>query len=107
MRIEKLTVLLFNVALGVAIRRPFSLVAMSGLAVAFVLGGCGPAMTRAQRERGDLEKLRATDDEQSALEARRILGRLLERTKAEYDKSSAGGRKAGAGHRHPDHFWWR
>jgi hypothetical protein len=92
-RIEKLTVLLFNVVLGVPIRRPLSLVAMSGLAVAFVLGGCGPAMTRAQRDRSDLEKLRATDDEQSALEARRILGRLLERTKAEYDKSSAGGRK--------------
>ena len=93
MRIEKLTVLLFNVVLGVPIRRPLSLVAMSGLAVAFVLGGCGPVMTRAQRDRSDLEKLRATDDEQSTLEARRILGRLLERTKAEYDKSSAGGRK--------------
>ena len=80
MRIEKLTVLLFNVVLGVAIRRLLSLVAMSGLAVAFVLGGCGPAMTRAQRDRSDLEKLRTTDDEQSALEARKIIGRLLERT---------------------------
>ena len=66
MRIEKLTVLLFNVALGVAIRRPLSLVAMSGLARSARAGGCGPAMTRAQRERGDLEKLRTTDDEQSA-----------------------------------------
>jgi hypothetical protein len=44
-------------------------------------------MTRPPRERADLEKLRTTDDELSAQENRKILGQLLERTKAEYDKA--------------------
>ena len=34
---------------GAAIRRTLSLMAVSALAVALMLGGCGPAMTRPQR----------------------------------------------------------
>ena len=42
----------------------------------FVLTGCGPAMTRPPRDRAGLEKLRATEDEQTGEENRKILGRL-------------------------------
>jgi hypothetical protein len=59
-----------------------------------VLSGCGPAMTRAPRDRAELEKLRTTEDEQVGAENRKILARLLERTKAEYDRDTANGGKA-------------
>ena len=72
--------------------------ALSSMAVlmffsAVIVAGCGPAMTRVPRERTDLEKLRATDAEQTGETNRKILSRLLERTKAEYDRYAAGQRK--------------
>jgi hypothetical protein len=72
---------------GWAIRRLIASIAIPLLSGAFLLSSCGPAMTRPPRERADLEKLRTTDDELSAQENRKILGQLLERTKAEYDKA--------------------
>jgi hypothetical protein len=68
-------------------------IAISVFTAALLLNGCGPAMTRPPRERADLEKLRTTGDELSAQENQKILGRLLERTKAEYDRDQAGGGK--------------
>ena len=68
---------------------------MAALALAgtLMLGGCGPAMTRPQVSEQDLLKLRTKGDEQAVAEGRRVLGRLLERTKAEYDRYTAGARK--------------
>jgi hypothetical protein len=48
-------------------------------------------MTRPPRERADLEKERATEAEQTGATNRKILDRLLERTKAEYDRRAAAG----------------
>ena len=70
-----------------------SLMAASALAGMLVLGGCGPAMTRPKVSQEDLVKLRTTADEQSAAAGRKVLGRLLERTKAEYDRSVADGKQ--------------
>jgi len=70
-----------------------SLMAASALAGMLVLGGCGPAMTRPKVSQEDLVKLRTTADEQSAAAGRKVLGRLLERTKAEYDRSVADGKR--------------
>src|SRR5262245_22966268 len=68
----------------------FSSVAVSLVAGGLVLSGCGPAMTRPQRERDDLIRLRTADDEQTAAANRKLLPRLIERTKAEYDRYNAG-----------------
>jgi hypothetical protein len=67
--------------------------AASILVGTLVLGGCGPAMTRPQVSQEVLVKLRTTADEQSAAASRKILGRLLERTKTEYDRSVAEGKQ--------------
>jgi len=48
-------------------------------------------MTRPPRERADLEKFRTTDDEQVGAENRKILARMLERIKAEYDRRAKAG----------------
>jgi hypothetical protein len=58
-----------------------------------LMGACGPAMTRPPLGRPDLEKLRATEDEQTGMANRKILGRLLERIKTEYERYAAGQRK--------------
>ena len=63
------------------------------LGVGLTLGGCGPAMTRPQVSEQDLLKLRTKGDEQAVAEGRRVLGRSLERAKAEYDRYTAGGRQ--------------
>src|SRR5215475_10521620 len=87
-------IVLSNVAFSsTIISRTCSLMAASILAGTLVLGGCGPAMTRLQVSQEDLVKLRTTADEQSAAASRKILGRLLERTKAEYDRSVAAGKQ--------------
>jgi hypothetical protein len=67
--------------------------AVSILAAGLVLGGCGPAMTRSKISQEDLVKLRSTADERSLEGGRKVLGRLVERTKAEYDRYTAGARK--------------
>jgi Patatin-like phospholipase len=91
MRIEKLTVLLFNVALGAATRRMFSLMSVSVLAAGVVLTGCGPTMQRPEVEQQQLLKMRSAGDEQAATTGAKIIVQLLERTKAEYDRRAAAG----------------
>ena len=81
-------VVLFNTVLVAASRRTLSLMAMSVFAGAFLLNGCGPAMTRPPVTQQDLIKLRTTSDEQAVAATRKLIGRLLERTKAEYDQRS-------------------
>src|SRR5262252_3185719 len=73
--------------------RTCSLIAASAFAGALVLGGCGPAMTRPPATQQELLKLRATADEESVAAGRKVLGRLLERTKVEYDRSVAEGKQ--------------
>ena len=73
------------------IRRLISSITVPLVSSAFLLSACGPAMTRLPRDRADLEKLRSTEDEQVGVENRKILGRLLERTKTEYDRRAAAG----------------
>src|SRR5262245_18228656 len=70
-----------------------SLMTVSALAGTLVLGGCGPAMTRPPVTQQELLKLRATADEESVAAGRKLLGRLLERTKAEYDRSVTEGKQ--------------
>jgi Patatin-like phospholipase len=65
--------------------------ALSLLTGVLVLSGCGSAMTRPARERDDLVKLRTTGDEQAATISRKLIGRLIERTKTEYDRRIAAG----------------
>ena len=68
-----------------------SLMVVLALAGGLVLGGCGPTLTRPPVTQQDLLKLRTRGDEQSAVASRKLLGRLLERTKAEYDRCAAAG----------------
>jgi Patatin-like phospholipase len=75
------------------IRLGAALTAILALAVGLVLGGCGPAMMRPPVTEQDLLKLRTRGDEQSVAAGRKLIGRLLERTKTEYDRSIAGGQK--------------
>jgi hypothetical protein len=85
---------LSNVTLaGAAFRRTLSMMALSVFAAGLMLGGCAPAMTRPQVSEQDLLTLRTKGDEQAVAEGRRLLGRSLERAKAEYDRYTAGGRK--------------
>ena len=87
-------IVLSTVAAGAtAFRRTLSLMAALALAGTLMLGGCGPAMTRPQVSEQDLLKLRTKGDEQAVAEGRRVIGRSLERAKAEYDRYTAGGRK--------------
>ena len=74
---------------AVATGRRFSLMAVSVLVVGLMLGGCGPALTRPPVTEQDLLKLRTRGDEQSVAASRKLLGKLLERTKAEYDRRAA------------------
>ena len=74
-----------------AARWTLSLIAVSALAGGLVLGGCGPAMTRPEVKQEDLLKLRSTGDEQAAASGEKIIVRLLQRTKAEYDRRAAAG----------------
>jgi len=73
--------------------RTCALMAASAFAGTLVLGGCGPAMTRPQVSQADLVKLRTKGDEESVAAGRKVLGRLLERTKTEYDRSVAEGKQ--------------
>jgi Patatin-like phospholipase len=94
MRTETSVILLPAVPLDAPVtRRTLSLMAVLILAAALVPGGCGPALTRPPVTQQDLLKLRTAGDEQSTIAGRKLLGRLLERTKADYDRYTAGGRK--------------
>src|SRR5262245_50739207 len=62
------------------------------LLVGLVLSGCSPALTRPPATQPELLALRTTGDEQTVTALRTVLGRLLARTKTEYDRYTAGGR---------------
>jgi Patatin-like phospholipase len=99
MRTRKSVILLLDVRfVGEAIRRVLprlvlSRLMVSILATGFILAGCGPSMTRPPMTQQELLKLRTAGDEQSTAAGRELLGRLLERVKAEYDQYTAGARK--------------
>jgi Patatin-like phospholipase len=71
-------------------RRHVAVTVLAGL----VLGGCSPALTRPPVTQQELLTLRTKGDEQATAASREIFGRLLERTKAEYDRYTAGERQA-------------
>jgi hypothetical protein len=58
-----------------------------------MLDGCGPALTRPPVTQQDLLKLRTTGDEQFLEAGRKLRDRVIERTKTEYDRYAASGRK--------------
>jgi len=94
MRTRTPVILLPRLTLGAKItRRVFSLMAAPVLAGGLVLGGCGAPLTRPPLTQQELLKLRTTGDEQSVAAGRELVGRLLERVKAEYDQYNAGARK--------------
>jgi hypothetical protein len=85
-------ILVVAAALGAAAtRRLLSQMARSALAGGLALAGYVPWPARKQIAQQDLLKLRSADEERSASEGRKLLGRLLERTKAEYDRRAAAG----------------
>lgn len=77
-----------------AIGRLFSLMTVSLMAGSLMLTGCGPALKRPEVERQKLMELRSSADERALAGNRIILAKLLERTKAEYDKRAAAGQPA-------------
>ena len=74
-------------------RRIMSVMGPLVLTVALLLSGCAGPQTRPEVTRQQLVRLRNTSDEQSTIMVRRLFARLLERTKAEYDRYTAGQRK--------------
>jgi Patatin-like phospholipase len=76
-----------------ATRWTVTLMAVSLITGALTLGGCGPAMTRPPMTQQELLKLRTTADEESVAAGRKLLGRLIERTKAQYDRAVAEGKQ--------------
>lgn len=80
-----------NVLVASAIRRLSGPTALLLVAAGLLLTACGPSMTRCEVQRKDLEKLRSVSDEQAAASGERFIVRLLERTKAEYDRRAAVG----------------
>jgi Patatin-like phospholipase len=74
-----------------AIRRLSRSTALLLVAVGLVLTACSPALKRSEVDRKKLEKLRSVSDERAAASGERFIVRLLERTKAEYDRRAAAG----------------
>ena len=74
-------------------RRIMSVVGPLVLTGALLMCGCAGPQTRPEVTRQQLVRLRNASDEQSAIIARRLFARLLERTKAQYDRYTAGQRK--------------
>jgi Patatin-like phospholipase len=75
-------------------KRTLARVSVSVFAGGLVLSGCGPAMTRPEVERQKLLTTRKAADEQATTTGQKIIVRLLERTKAEYDRHAASGQPA-------------
>jgi hypothetical protein len=63
------------------------------LACGLALGGCGTAQKRPEFTQRELLTMRSAGDEQTAAALGAVFGRLLDRTKAEYDQYAAGKRK--------------
>src|SRR5262245_7788326 len=86
------TVFFFEIARRAsAIRRLLASIALPLVAGGLVLGGCGPAMTRPEVDRQKLLKLRSASDAEFTATGERIIMRLLQRTKSEYDRRAAAG----------------
>ena len=73
------------------IRRLIASVAIPLVTGGLLLSGCGPAMTRREVDRQNLLKQRSASDERATASGEEIIVRLLQRTKAEYDRRVAAG----------------
>ena len=94
MRAGTPVVLLLAGALGVvAYRRALARMGSSAVAGSFALAGYAPFSRREPIAQPDLLKLRSAEAERNTSAHRRVLVRLLERTKAEYDRHTAGAQK--------------
>jgi hypothetical protein len=94
MRTRTPVVLLLGAALGVvAYRRALARMASSAFAGGVALAGYGPFPKREPVVQQDLLKRRRAEAERNTTAHRRVLVRLLERTKAEYDRYTAGAQK--------------
>jgi hypothetical protein len=94
MRTRTPLVLLLAAALGaVASRRALARIGSSALSGGLSLAGYGPYPRREPIAQSDLLKLRRAEAERNTSAHRRVLVRLLERTKAEYDRYTAGAQK--------------
>jgi hypothetical protein len=74
-----------------AIGRLAASTALPLVVAGLLLSGCATSMTRSDVERAKLLSLRSAADEQLTKTSQQIIVRLLQRTKAEYDKSVAAG----------------
>ena len=92
MRTRTAVVVLFAAAIG-ACRRGLARMASSAFAGGLALAGYGPFPKRDPIAQLDLLKLRREEAERNTTARRRVLGRLLERTKSEYDRYTAGAQK--------------
>src|SRR5690349_3449031 len=94
MRTRTPAVVLLAAAIGtVACRRGLARMASSAFAGGLVLAGYGPFPKRDPIAQQDLLKLRREEAERNATAHRKVLVRLLERIKAEYDRYTAGEQK--------------
>jgi predicted patatin/cPLA2 family phospholipase len=94
MRAGTPVVLLLAGVLGVvAYRRALARMGSSALAGSFALAGYAPFPGREPIAQLDLLKRRSAEAERNTSAHRRVLVRLLERIKAEYDRYTAGARK--------------
>jgi hypothetical protein len=84
----------FETVCDLATGRLAASIALTLVAGGCLLTGCGPAMTRPELERQKLLTTRKAADEQATTTGQKIIVRLLERTKAEYDKRAAAGQPA-------------
>ena len=86
------TTFFFEIVLSVAVmRRLIASIALPLVAGGLLLGGCGHAMTRPEVDRQKLLKLRSASDAEFTASGERIIVRLLQRTKSEYDRRAAAG----------------
>ena len=92
MTTETLVIRLCKAALTTAnSRRPPLLILVLLVAGGLMLSGCTAAQTRPEVERQNLLKLRSASDERATATGEKIIVRLLQRTKAEYDRRAAAG----------------
>jgi Patatin-like phospholipase len=94
MRTRTPVVVLIAAAIGTVVcRRGLARMASSAFAGGLALAGYGPFPKRDPIAQQDLLKLRREEAERNTTARRRVLVRLLERTKAEYDRYTAGAQK--------------
>jgi hypothetical protein len=94
MTTETLVICLCKAGLTTATsRRPSLLILVLLVAGGPALSGCMAAQRRPEVARPDLLKLRTRGDEQGFAASEKILQKLLERTKTEYDRRAAAGQK--------------